>query len=213
MRKVGLSLVLAFGWMGALAAEDNKEEKPAVEQGFTSLFNGKDLDGWHIMNQGKFSVRDGVIYLNKGTGWLRSEKEYKDFELRLDFRFIDKGADSGIFIRAGKEGKNWPDKNYQVQTMDNHTICSIFPKAFDKLKKHQKDEAKLKKTMKPTGEWQSFIITARGPHAEVRLNGELITEADGLADQAGYIGLQGEYGQLEFKNIRIKELKSSKDEK
>src|SRR4051794_8349177 len=86
--------------LAALAADD----KPALEPGFTSLFNGKDLDGWHVMNDGQFSVKEGVIFLNKGSGWLRFDKEYKDFELRLDLRFLNKGADSGIFIRSGKEG-------------------------------------------------------------------------------------------------------------
>ncbi|OAI54112.1 hypothetical protein AYO44_15435 [Planctomycetaceae bacterium SCGC AG-212-F19] len=62
--------------------------------------------------------------------------------------------------------------------------------------------------MKPTMEWQSYVITAVGPKLEVKLNGELITTAEGIADQPGYIGLQGEGGLLEFKNIRIKELKS-----
>ncbi len=200
----GASLLLA-GWSAlVVAALDKKDDKP--EPGFMSLSNGKDLEGWHIMNKGQFSVKDGVIFLNRGSGWLRSEKEYKDFELRMDFRFLNKGADSGIFIRASKEGKNWPSKNYQVQTMDNNSICDVFPAGL-KLSKKNHDKEKLKKVMKPTGEWQAYVITAKGGHLEVKLNGELITVADGLADQAGYIGFQGEGGQLEFKNIRIKELK------
>jgi hypothetical protein len=189
-----------------LPTASRADDKPVVEQGFTSLFNGVDLDGWHIMNKGQFSVRKGVIYLNKGGGWLRTDKQYKDFELRLEFRFIDKGADSGIFVRAGLEGDNWPKKNYQVQTMDNDTICSVFAKMLDKGKE-AKDKAKLKKVMKPTGEWQSYVIVFKGKTAEVKLNSETINSVDGLTDEAGYIGLQGEGGQLEFKNIRIKELK------
>jgi hypothetical protein len=186
-------------------ADDKKEFK--LEDGFALLFNGKNLDGWEIMNGGKFEAKDGVIYLNKGGGWLRTAKEYKDFDLRMDFRFMNKGADSGIFIRASKEGKGWPDKNYQVQTMDNDSICSIFTAGGLPKKSEKKDKELLKKAMKPTMEWQSYIITATGPKLEVKLNGELITVADGLADQPGYIGLQGEGGLLEFKNIRIKELK------
>jgi hypothetical protein len=187
------------------ATADDKEFK--LEDGFTSLFNGKDLNGWEIMNKGQFSVKDGVIYLNKGGGWLRTEKEYKDFDLRMDFRFINKGADSGIFVRASKDGGNWPAKNYQVQTMDNDSICSIFTAGGLPKKSEKKDKDLLKKVFKPTGEWMSYQIVAQGPKLEVKLNGETITVADGLADQAGYIGLQGEGGQLEFKNIRIKELK------
>jgi hypothetical protein len=187
------------------AAEDKKADQPVLEKGFTSLFNGKDLTGWHVENNGKFSVKkkEGVIFLNRGGGWLRSDKQYKDFELRLDFRFLNKGADSGIFIKASKEGKNWPDKNYQVQTMDNDSICSLFGPGV----KQKKDAAKLKKVMKKTSHWQTYAITAKGKHLEVRLNGELINTVEGLDPRPGYIGLQGEGGQLEFKNIRIKVLK------
>ena len=182
------------------------DDKPVVEPGYTALFNGVDLDGWHIMNKGQFSARKGVIYLNKGGGWLRSDKQYKDFELRLDFRFIDKGADSGIFVRAGLEGDNWPKKNYQVQTKDDDSICSLIPKMLAKGKEN-KDKDKLKKVMKPTGQWQSYVLVFKGKNAEVKMNGETINTIDGLTDEAGYIGLQGEGGQLEFRNIRIKELK------
>src|SRR5262249_40646463 len=183
------------------------DEPPAAddkETGFTSLFNGKDLAGWHIMGGGQFSVKDGVILLNKGGGWLRSEKEYKDFELRLQFRFVEKNANSGIFLRANND--NGPSKAYQVQTMDGDSIGDIYTRdlANPTVKR---DAEKLKIAFKPTGEWQEYAITAKGGHLEVKLNGELITVADGLGDQPGYIGPQGEGGILEFRKIRIRDLK------
>src|SRR6516165_10897030 len=148
------AVLAVVGLVSSRAADEKKEFK--LEEGFTSLFNGKNLDGWNIMNNGKFEAKDGVIYLNKGGGWLRSEKQYKDFDLRMDFRFMNKGADSGIFIRASMEGKNWPDKNYQVQTMDNDSICSIFTAGGLPKKSEKKDKDLLKKVMKPTMEWQSY---------------------------------------------------------
>src|SRR5438445_10037104 len=167
----------SLGWLAIGAPADDKPGK--IEPGFTALFNGKDLAGWHVMNNGKFSAKAGVIFLDRGAGWLRSDKQYKDFELRLDVRFLDKGADSGIFIRASLEGKNWPDKNYQVQTMDNYTLANSSPRGLDKPKV-KKDDAKLKQVFKPaSGEWVAYAITAKGPHVEVRINGELITVAKG----------------------------------
>ena len=74
----------------------------------------------------------------------------------------------------------------------------------------KRDTALVKQAFKPTGEWQSYAITVQGGHLEVRLNGELITLADGLADQPGYIGPQGEGGVLEFRKIRIRNLKARK---
>jgi len=196
----GLSVLLA----GAAPVEDKNKDQKQPESGFTSIFNGKDLDGWHVMNKGLFSVRDGVIFLNKGSGWLRSDKQYQDFELRMDFRFLHKGANSGIFFRASKEGSNYPARNYQVQTMDHPSIGSIYS-AGRVAPKEKKDPGLVKKTLKKPGEWQSYAITVQGGKVEVRLNDRLITVADGLAVTPGYIGIQGEGGQLEIKNIRIKE--------
>ncbi len=176
-------------------------------EGFVSLFNGKDLSGWTIENKGKFSVKNGVIFLDRGAGWLRSEKTYQDFELRLDFRFVSKGADSGIFLRASQEGSNWPAKNYQVQTMDNESIAAVYATGLNKVKL-KRDAALMRRVRKTGGEWQSYIITLKGDHAEIKLNDALITIADGLTVQPGHIGLQGEGGQLEFKNVRIRELKT-----
>jgi hypothetical protein len=177
-----------------------------VEPGFTSLFNGKDLDGWHIENQGKFSVKDGVIVLDRGAGWLRSDKMYQDFELRLDFRFVSKGADSGIFLRANNDGSIWPTKNLQVQTMDNESIAGLFGTGLNEGKV-KRDANLMRKVRKTAGEWQSYDILARGGYVEIRLNGVRITVSEGVSVQAGYIGLQGEGGQLEFKHIRIREFK------
>jgi hypothetical protein len=191
------------GTVALPARSDDKKDQAKAEPGFTALFNGESLDGWHSMNNGQFSVRDGVIYLNKGSGWLRSDKEYKDFELRLDFRFLDKGANSGIFFRATKEGSNYPARNYQVQTMDHPSLGSIYTSGLAKPREI-KDAQLLKRIMKPAGEWQSYAITVTGGRVEVRLNGETITTADGLEDVKGYLGIQGEGGRLEIKNIRIK---------
>src|SRR5437868_2708369 len=82
---------------------------------FTSLFDGKSLAGWHVMNGAKFVAEDGVIKLHGGSGWLRSDREYADFVLKLEVRWMKPRQDSGIFLRASKEGKNWPDRRYEVQ--------------------------------------------------------------------------------------------------
>ena len=192
--------------LAAVAAAQDKKDDFKLEDGFTLLFNGKSLDGWKIMNDAKFEAKDGVIFLNKGSGWLRSEKQFKDFELRMDFRFMNKGADGGIFVRASEEGKNWPAKNYQVQTMDNNSIAAVFSSGHPAAKANVNKEA-LKKAMKPAMEWQNYVITVQGPKLEVKLNGEPVTVAEGLADVPGHVGIQGEGGLIEFKNIRIKELK------
>ena len=76
-------VVIAAGYAGPSIAigDDNNP-------GYVSLFNGKNLDGWVIENNAQFSVRDGLLAVNQGTGWLRSKKDYADFVFKMDFRIM-----------------------------------------------------------------------------------------------------------------------------
>ncbi len=176
------------------------------------LFNGENLDGWAIENEGQFSVRDGLLILDKGTGWLRSEETYRDFCLKMDFRFLEKEANSGIFVRTmatSKEEGGWPDNGYQIQCMDIVTgdtpLGNMIPYGappFD----HEFDIEALQEAYNPTGEWQTYEITAEGENLSVRLNGTLITTATSIKNLTGHVGIQGELGLLEFRRIDLEEL-------
>ena len=172
-----------------------------AETGFVKLFDGKTLNGWHLMNGAKFVAEDGVIKLNGGRGWLRSEKEYADYILRLELRFMKPKQDGGVFLRAGKEGKGWPNKRYEVQSENSPRMARLFGAKYDL-------NVKLaQKVLKPVGEWNAYEIKLVGPKVEVRLNGELVTTSDSLTKLTrGYLGLQGESGFHEYRNIRIKDL-------
>lgn len=200
-RSIGCLLVCFCGWLllGSATAEVDALGPPGQKKS-QSLFNGKDLSGWKIMRKGKFSVRDGVIFLNRGGGWLRTEKTWQDFELRMVFRFVDKNSNSGIFFRADNDPG--PNVGYQVQTKDDLSICSIYNRGLAKPRV-QKDEKLLKKALKPAGQWQEYRIRAKGGRVEVSLNGQLITVAEGLAVRKGHIGIQGEGGTLEFRKIEL----------
>jgi hypothetical protein len=173
----------------------------AGEEGFVSLFDGKTLNGWHLMNGSMFVVEDGVIKHNEGNGWLRSDKEYADFILRLEFRFMKPKQDGGVFLRSGIEGKNWPDQKYEVQVENSNRMAKIFNA------KNDLNVDLTQKVLKPVGEWNEYEIKIVGPKIEVRLNGELVSTTDS-ADmlKSGYIGLQGENGVHEYRNFRLKDL-------
>lgn len=172
-----------------------------TEEGFVSLFDGKTLNGWQLMNGAKFVVKDGVIKHNDGRGWLRSDKEYADFILRLELRFMKPKQDGGVFLRAGKEGKDWPDQKYEVQCENTRRMAMIFGA------KHELNVELAQKALKPDGEWNKYEIKIVGSDIEVRLNGELVTTSNS-ADKLkrGYLGLQGEDGAHEYRNFRIKDL-------
>ena len=171
-----------------------------AEDGFSDLFNGENLDGWHIMNGGKFSAADGTIILDGGRGWLRSDKEYANFILKLEVRWMKDKQDSGVFLRASEEGGNWPKSRYEVQAENSRRIAKIFGAA------HERDEEKAFKLLKPNEEWNSYEIKCSGTTCEVKFNGEVVATSDGFKIPGGHVGLQGEGGQLQWRNIRIKEL-------
>lgn len=172
-----------------------------IEDGFVSLFDGKTLNGWHLENGAKFVVEDGVIKHNEGHGWLRSDKEYGDFELRLEFRFMKPGQDGGVFLRSIKDGNDWPDRKYEVQVENSARMASIFGSKFDL------NVDLVKKVLKPDGAWNEYDIKAVGPRIEVRLNGELVSSTNDAGQlKRGYLGLQGENGDHEYRNFRIREL-------
>lgn len=173
----------------------------STDEGFTRLFNGKTLDGWHLENGAKFVVEDGVIKHRGGLGWLRSDGEYSDFVLRLEFRFLKPKQDGGVFLRANKEGNNWPTRKYEVQIENTERMAKIFGT------RHDLDIELTKKVLKPTGEWNEYQITIKGANVEVRLNGKVVSQSDSAGQlPRGYIGLQGENGLHEYRNFRIKEI-------
>ena len=165
----------------------------------TSLFNGKNLDGW-IVTGCEAVVENGQLLLKSGNGFVRSELRYRDFVLELDWRAQKKDAwDSGIYFRAEEppQGRPWPTR-YQAN-----------------LKQGQEgDVGGLKgatggsKLTKPA-EWNHFKLTAVGRTASLEVNGKPAWKVDGLEAADGYIGLQAEVplgGEFEFRNVKITEL-------
>ncbi len=171
------------------------------EEGFVSLFDGKTLDGWHLMHDAKFVVEDGVLKLNGGLGWLRSSKEYSDFVLRLEFRFMRPKQDGGVFLRSNMEGTPWPSRKYEVQIENTVRMAKIFGA------EHELNVELVERVLKPDGEWNEYEITLVGSRLEVRLNGKLVSKSDGTDGLTrGYLGLQAEHGFHEYRNFRIKDL-------
>jgi len=178
-----------------------------------ALFNGKNLDGWTIQSNGKFSVEDGVIKINRGNGWLRSVDTYADYTLVMEFRFLEKEANSGIFVRTGptskriskKDKRGYPDNGYQVQCKDTFkekALGEMIPYGAPPFDTEFSLDA-LKKAYKPMGEWHTYEITAKGETLEVKLNGIVVSTATNIKNLDGHIGIQGEEGLLEFRKIAL----------
>jgi hypothetical protein len=207
-----LIIALAIGALLVVGGQPPTTHGDESESGHVSLFDGKSLHGWVTENGARFSVRDGLLFVNKGTGWLRSEREYGDFVLKMGFRFLDKEANSGIFVRTAATSKQdengWPDNGYQVQCMDTiggeRPLATLIPYGAPPYK-DKSDLEVLAKVYHPTGEWNSYEITCTGEKLIVKLNGAVITTATDIKRLRGHIGIQAEHGRVEFRNISVKE--------
>ena len=201
------------------------EDKPAKElnvppDGFTALFNGKDLDGW-IGDTKNCRVENGILITPKeGSGNLYTEKQYANFELRFDFQ-LQPGGNNGVGLRCEK------DKQATYYGMEIQILDDTHP-MYANLKPYQAHGSiygvvpAKKGFLKPVGEWNSETITANGSRITVTLNGTVIVDADletagkpqtidgrehpGLFNTTGHVAFLGHGHELRFRNVFLKEL-------
>ncbi|HVR73965.1 MAG TPA: family 16 glycoside hydrolase, partial [Planctomycetota bacterium] len=192
-------------------------------EGFTPLFNGKDLSGWKGLvadpparskmtreelakaqeaadkrMREHWKAVDGILVYDGDGDSLCTARDYGDFELLVDWK-IQKDGDSGVYLRGSP----------QVQIWDN-------PVGSGGLFNNERNPSKpLVKADKPVGEWNTFRIKMAGDRVTVQLNGTLVVDGVVLENHwerarpiypAGQIELQHHGNRLEFRNIFIREL-------
>ena len=218
----------------ALAAAGRAADEPKPEVGYTSLFNGKDLTGWHYGAEqlaGKtetvdkrFQVIDGIIVANVGKGIkdLYTTRSYdKDFHLKLEFRAAPR-ADSGLYIRGPQlQVRDYPTvgpynkvkfnngdwNDLDVTVTNGVVITTINGKTVgptDVLEVTVKDGKPVAKFNGKEEPVKNLSVLVSSV-ALCKCNGEVIEKAMKIPDKGG-IGLQAEVGKFEFRHIRIKEL-------
>jgi hypothetical protein len=174
-----------------------------------TLFNGKDLTGWKLINEKQkngFSVVDGVLSNNPvqtegaphiSYGNLRTEQVFEDFNLKIEVN-IPEGSNSGIYLRG----------MYEIQVLDSykkgldsHNMGGVY----SRIKPVVNAE-------KPAGTWQSFDLTLCDRHITVILNGIKIIDNQPVYGPTGGaiisdvfapgpIYLQGDHGTVQYRNI------------
>jgi hypothetical protein len=185
------SAVLAGGLSLSSAAE------PSGGTNWISLFNGSDLCGWVKMNGGTFAATNGILHLEGGKGWLRTDKEFGDFILEAEWRGLETNYNSGIFVRAPLAGNPWAADVWQVNTKQS-AIGELL-----------QGSAKVVKAVTPPvsdDEWVKFRIEARGTNLSLDVDGKRAWEFHDLKPARGYVGLQAEGKSFDFRNLRITEI-------
>ncbi len=189
------------------------------EQGFTSLFNGKDLSGWQGAVD-SYEVRDGVLACKEGGGGvLFTEEEYDDFIVRVEFK-VPPGGNNGLAIRYPGQGRASRDGMTELQILDDtaEKYATLDPRQYNGSVYGM--VAAHRGYLRPVGEWNYQEVTVIGPKIKVELNGTVIVDADvskvtkfkgdephpGKDRTTGYFGFTGHRDPVEFRRVAIKRL-------
>jgi len=223
-----LSLAIALTPQAA-SAEDQPLNTPP--DGFTALFNGKDLTNWKglvgnpksraVMSPDELAdatiaadekmrahwhPMDGILVFDGKGDNLCTAKDYGDFELYVDWK-IKEAGDSGIYLRGSPQVQIW-----DPESADQNAVGS------GGLYNNQQNPSKpLVKADNPVGEWNTFYIKMVGDKVTVKLNGKLVVdnvvlenywERDKPIYPTGSIELQNHGNTLYFRNVYVRELGS-----
>lgn len=184
--------------------------RDTYSQGFKKIFNGKDLTGWTIHGTEKWYVDNRELVCESGPdkqyGYLSTDKNYKNFILRLKFK-LEANGNSGVFIRSGIEGTKISGWQVEVAPPDHHTggIYESYGRGWI-IKPKAEDEKKLK-----PDDWNDMRIYVLNDEVTTWLNGKQMVylKDEKIGQGIGFIALQIHDGggiKVRWKNIRIKEL-------
>jgi hypothetical protein len=203
------------------------EETPS----FRDLFNGKDLTGWVNVNTAEdtWSVREGLLVC-KGhpIGVMRSERQYENFILHIEWRHMEAGGNSGVFAwsdAAPAAGKNLP-KGLEVQMLElqwpilnpdkdgqprpaGYVSGELFGAnglevVPDNPRGTRSQSWELR--CKGKGEWNVYDLVCVDGVAKLSINGKFVNGVSRSAMKKGYLCLESEGAEIHFRNIRILEL-------
>jgi len=170
--------------------------------GWTQVFDGKTLDGWTQLGTANWRVEDGVIVADKvktkGNAHLVSKQSYKDFQIYAEF-WVSDDANSGIFIRCKDPTKVGSKVCYEVNIYDQRPEPKYGTGAIV-------DVAAVDPMPRAGGRWNTYEITAKGPHMVVVLNGKQTVDVKNDLHAEGHFTLQYGAGTVKFRKVAVKAL-------
>ncbi len=195
------------------------KELDGADEKFVSLFNGRNLDGWVNVNCAPetWTVRDGMIICTGiPTGVMRTEKQYENYILELEWRHMKKRGNAGLFIHSDDlpaPGKPFT-RAIEVQVMDGNggDMFSIHGATMTPDKLHPRGWTRAfpsEDRTNPAGQWNHYRVESRNGTATLAVNGKVVTRGFHFNPRKGYICLESEGSEVHFRNIRICELPGS----
>jgi hypothetical protein len=181
-----------------------------------SLFDGKSLEGWEGDTKRTFRIEQGAIVggsLKENVPrneFLCTTQEYGDFELRLKFKVLGKGANAGVQIRSRRIPNHHEMIGYQAD-LGQGWYGSLYDESRRNTMLAQADPKVVSEALKPD-DWNEYKIRCEGKRIQLWINGRQTvdyTEKDDAVEQRGLIGLQihgGSPSEAWYKDIFIEEL-------
>lgn len=217
------------GILGILAAT-NLAGAGEVPQ-FQSLFNGKDLTGWVNVNTAEdtWSARDGLLVCTgHPIGVMRSEKQYENFILHIEWRHMEAGGNSGVFIWSEgivPEGRELP-MGMEVQMLELDWVNqhkdrkgNLPPIAYVHGELFGANGVKtvpdnprgarsksLENRCLGKGEWNVYDVVCVDGTVKLSVNGKFVNGVSKSSRKKGYLCLESEGAEIHFRNIQILEL-------
>jgi len=203
------------------ADEANKVLASHGNDGFHSVFNGKNFDGW-AGPVNEYEVKDGAICCKKGKGGtIYTKDEFGDFVVRVEFK-LPPGGNNGVAIRYPGEGNTAYVGMCECQVLDDDYERATGEK-IDPRQAHGSAYgmvAAARGYQRLIGEWNFEEVTVKGSAIKVELNGTVILDADlskvkdfmanhphpGKDRTSGHFGFAGHNDPVCFRNVQIKRL-------
>ncbi|MEX2578161.1 MAG: DUF1080 domain-containing protein [Verrucomicrobiales bacterium] len=229
--------LLTLGFVSADAQEDQSSPPPVEpaedtpDPGFVDLFNGKDLAGWIDVNTSPdtWSVRDGLLVCTgHPIGVMRSDRHYENFILIVEWRHMEPGGNSGVFLwsDATPNGGNrlpmgmevqmleldWPNLNRDAEG-NPRPIEYVHGELFgaggmtavpDNPRGNR--SSSIENRCLPHGQWNRYVVVAVDGTVKLSVNGKFVNGIREASVRKGYLCLESEGAEIHFRKIRIMEL-------
>lgn len=216
-------------------ADQQSEDAPENEKTI-SLFNGKDLSGWHVdvPKQDEnpdldptFIVRDGkLVSLGQPRGHLITDEEYENYRLEVEYRFAGKPGNCGVLVHASTPRALYEMFPKSIEVQMNHKHAGDFwcivqdirvPNMVERRGPKEKwgiTEGKARRILnltddseKKPGEWNKMVIECLNDEIKVWVNGDLVNHGFECTATKGKIALQAEGSEVEFRKLELTPIK------
>ena len=169
-----------------------------AQDGWTTLFDGSNLDHFNPIGDANWSIADGAVGADSGSGFLVTKESYDDFELTLEF-WVDEPANSGIFVRCADATSVTDRNSYEVNIYDTRADQTYRTGGIVHI-------AAPNSVIMTGRKWNSYEIKAEGSRLMVTLNGEEMVDVRDTQFADGPIALQYGLGVVKFRNVRVRGL-------